>query len=172
MKSRKFLFSPSWFAALRNEQEERSADLSLRTTLLISCFVGTSDSTSRRRQVGSTYCWEPRSAYQHLIDLPVLHNRQSVASALFFDVVSDIWTFTSGSSFTGKLWTFTDIHPLVQASITLHKAEDHRDQLWSPGRIQGLILPGLPLRLRCPTCCIEQGNFIDNSSRGIISANV
>lgn len=171
MKSRKFLFSPSWFAALRSEQEERSADLSLKTTLLLSCFVGTSDSTLRRKQVGSSYCWGPRSAYQHLIDLPVLQNRQLVVSALFFDVVSDVWTFTSGSSFTGRLWTFTDVHPLVQASIMLHKAEDHRDELWSPGRIQGLILQGLSLRLRCPTCCIRQVNFID-FSRWIISANV
>lgn len=92
----------------------------------------------------------------------VLQSRPSALSTLFFDTVTDLWTFTSGSSFSGNLWTFMDIYFLVQASITLYKAKDHRDQLWSPGWIQGPILQGLSL---FSACCRGQDHLLGFSSK-------
>lgn len=37
----------------------------------------------------------------------VLQSRPSVMSTMFFDIVTGRWTFTSGLSSSGNLWTFT-----------------------------------------------------------------
>lgn len=55
-----------------------------------------------------------------------------------------------------------DIYFLIQASIALYKAEDHKDQLWCPGQIQGPKLQGLSL---CSAFCRGQDHLLGFSSR-------